>query len=193
MKKVNMKENIKIKLNKNKNNNLSKNYISKDEFLLINDNNNILKYIRLMKKMKYINKELFIKNIYNILFEISIQNTDISNMKIFVNNYYKHVKVYKKHMLSLSKTKEHNKYIIDFYVNLFEKNKNMDINSIRYIFHLLYNEKILYDKYILEWYHNLEKNSIFLSSSILKDFMEWLEDQASSDNEVSDNSEVDSD
>ncbi len=188
-----MKENIKIKLNKNKNNNLSKNYISKDEFLLINDNNNILKYIRLMKKMKYINKELFIKNIYNILFEISIENTDISNIKLFVNNYYKHVKVYKKHMLSLSKTKDHNKYIIDFYVNIFEKNKNMDINSIRYIFHLLYNEKILYDKYILEWYHNLEKNSIFLSSSILKDFIEWLEDQASSDNEVSDNSEVDSD
>ncbi len=167
-------------------------YISKDDFRKINDNSVTLKYIRLMRKIKHVNKKEFINNIYKILIEISIENVDTSNIKIFVNNYYKHVKVYKKHMKSLSGNRECNQYIIDFYANVLE-NINSNIDSMRYILHLLYNEKILCDKYILEWYHNLDKNSKFINSTILKDFMEWLEDQ-SSESDVSENKvEVDSD
>ncbi len=188
-----MKENIKIVIEKKDKNKNVKNYISKDEFNSINDNNITLKYIRLMRKIKDINDEEFIKNILNILFEISIKNVDISDMKTFVNNYYKHIKLYKKHMLYLSINNESKKYIIDFYVNLFEKNDKLNINSIRYIFHLLYNEKILSDKIIIEWYHNLDEKSNFSKNNLLKDFIEWLEDQTNSDSEDSENILSDSD
>ncbi len=184
-----MKENIKIVIEKKDKNKSIKNYISKDEFNSINDNNITLKYIRLMRKIKDINKEEFLKNILNILFEISIKNVDISDMKTFVNNYYKHIKLYKKHMLYLSINNESKKDIIDFYVNLFEKNDKLNINSIRYIFHLLYNEKILSDKSIIEWYHNLDEKNKFSKNNLLKDFIEWLENQSSSDSEDGENSD----
>ena len=163
-------------------------YICKDEFISINDNNIVLKYIRLMKKIKHIDNEKLIKNIYKILFEISVENVDIGNLKVFINNYYKRVKDYKKHMISLSYNRDSNKCIIDFYVDIL---KNENIDSIRYILHILYNEKILKDKYILEWYHNLDKKSKYMNSVILKDFMEWLENQ-SSESEC-DSDDVDSD
>lgn len=96
-------------------------------------------------------------------------------------------------MLYLSINNESKKYIIDFYVNLFEKNDKLNINSIRYIFHLLYNEKILSDKIIIEWYHNLDEKSNFSKNNLLKDFIEWLEDQTNSDSEDSENILSDSD
>ncbi len=177
-----MKKNIKIHLEKEDKS--KKNYITKDEFLCIKDDN-LIKYIRLMSKIKHINYDELLNNIFEIIFEISMKDVDLSNMKSVVNNYYKNVKKYKKHMLFFSKNKRN---IIKFYERLFKKNK-LDVNILRYILHLLYNENILDSKCILEWYNKLEINSIFLGSTLLKDFIEWLNDQSSSDSEES---EIDS-
>lgn len=184
---------IAIKLEKKDNYGISYDsmYISKEEFKLINDNDIFLKYIRLMKKIKGINKDNFIKSIYKILYEKSIEKVDVSNMKVYVNNYYKYVKVYKKHMIIY---KDNSKNIINFYEKMIENDEKMDKNSIRYILHILYNEKMIKGKDILNWYNNLDKSSIFLKSIALKEFVEWLEGESEvSEIDESDNSHSDID
>lgn len=94
--------NIKIIYEKKDNSINTKYYITKNEFKSICENGNILKYIKIMKKVKNINYEQLLNNIYEILFEISIENVDMSDIKVVVNNFYKHVKVYKKHMISFT-------------------------------------------------------------------------------------------
>ncbi len=180
-----MKRNIKITYQKKDidiNNNY---YITKNEFKSVNEILITLKYIKIMKKIKHINHELFLNNIFEILFEISIENIDVNDIKLVVNNYYKNVKVYKKHMMYFKKSE---KNIIIFYEQLFKK-RNLNVNILRYILHLLYNEKILTRNYILKWYNNLESDNIFINNTLLKDFIEWLDDQSSSESEAS---EIDS-
>lgn len=164
-------------------------YIKKKEFLEINDMHHLFKYIKFIKKIKNLNIERLLKNVNNIIFEMSIENIDLTNMKVIVNNYYKNIKKYKMHILLFKKYNDYGKYITKFYEKTFENNGI--INTIRYIFHLLYNEKILSNKDILDWYHNLNKNSIYVSSDILKDFIEWLEDQSSSEYEDNEDNEND--
>lgn len=183
-----MKRNIKISYEKKDNNINHKYYITKNEFKSIHENMNMLKYIKIMKKVKNINDEQLLNNIFEILFEISTENINLDDIKMVVNNYYKHVKIYKKHMSSFRKKNDN---IIKFYEEVFKKG-NLNVNILRYILHLLYNEKILERDYILKWYHNLDSNSIFKNNTLLKDFMEWLDDQLSSESETSTN-EVDSD
>ncbi len=144
-------------------------YISKEEFMSVS-NNTILNYIKIMSKIK--DKNNFILNIYKILFEISIENIDKSNMRMFVNNFYKHIKVYKKHMINLSK--ECKKNTIHFYLNILE-NEKINIDTIRYVLHILYNQEILSGKDIIEWYKKEEEVSKYKKILILKDFIEWLE------------------
>lgn len=178
--------NIKIIYEKKDNSINTKYYITKNEFKSICENGNILKYIKIMKKVKNINYEQLLNNIYEILFEISIENVDMSDIKVVVNNFYKHVKVYKKHMISFKKNDE---YIIKFYEELFI-NRNLNINILRYILHLLYNEKIFECNNIIKWYNNLDSNSIFKNNTLLKDFIEWLDDQLSSESETRETSEI---
>lgn len=68
----------------------------------------------------------------------------------------------------------------------------MNINILRYILHLLYNEKILEYNNIIKWYNNLDSNSIFKNNTLLKDFIEWLDDQLSSESETRETSEIES-
>lgn len=188
-----MKRNIKISYEKKYNSINEKYYITKNEFKSVSDNVNILKYIRIMKKVKNVNYEQLLNNIFEILFNISTENVNLDDIKMVVNNYYKHVKVYKKHMISFRKKKD---CIIKFYEEVFKKG-NLNVNILRYILHLLYNEKILDRNYIVKWYHNLDSNSTFKTNTLLKDFMEWLNDQLLSESEISESetstNEVDSD
>ena len=185
-----MKRNIKISYEKKDNSINEKYYITKSEFKSVSDNINILKYIKIMKKVKNINYEQLLNNIFEILFEISTENINLDDIKMVVNNYYKHVKIYKKHMISFRKKNDN---IIKFYEEVFKK-RNLNVNILRYILHLLYNEKILERNYILKWYHNLDSNNIFKDNVLLKDFIEWLDEQLSSESEISENEvEVESD
>ena len=77
-----MKRNIKISYEKKDNSINEKYYITKNEFKSVSDNVNILKYIRIMKKVKNINYEQLLNNIFEILFEISTKNVNLDDIKI---------------------------------------------------------------------------------------------------------------
>ncbi len=174
-----MNKNIKVIIFKRENGCIKKEYIKKKEFLEINDSELLYKYIKFIKKIKSVNIEILLNNLNNIIYEMSTYNMDMSNIKLLVNNYYKNIKKYKNHILLLKKYKNYANIITKYYANIFDKYNIID--TIRYIFHLLYNEKILSKKDIIEWYDNLNKESIYLSSNVLKDFIEWIEDQSSSE------------
>jgi hypothetical protein len=200
---MSIKKNLIIKMSKKKESNNE--YITKDDFLILN-NHVSLKYIKLMFKINHINKKEFIKNIHKIIYEKSaddflfqrngaatfcsftrdgskkVENVNICDMRSLVNNYNKNVKLYKDHLLELSMDNDIYKlYIINVYVK--ELCKNIDV--IRYILHILYNHNILCSKCILDWYKNeyvetldnvaCEGVNKVVKSGLLKDFINWLE------------------
>ena len=102
---------------------------------------------------------------------------------MLINNYNKSVKKYKDHMYILSKKGEKGEkgnYIISLYEDQIKEYNEIDKNILRYILYLLYNENLLSKKDIIEWYNNVDKGSIYLSSNILKEFVEWLRSSSES-------------
>ena len=186
--------NIKIQIEK-KVYNKSESYISKSELILIKDDTNLLNYIKLMIKMVNIKEYKLIKDISEMILEKSIKG-DERDIRMIINDYNKNVKRYKKHMYILCKKGNMGKRVIIINENLI-KEKDIDKNVLRYILHILYNENVISNKDIIEWYNNVEEGSIYLSSNILKEFVEWLrsssESSSSSDKDSSESSSSDID
>jgi len=147
---------------------------SKDEYEIgdsIDELNrdDLLKYIRFMKKVKLLDREVLIKCIVCYFYKmICVESVD---MKGRVNNFYKNVKRYKDHYRAFRRNK---RIIIESFVSIFEENKEEQLDILRYILHILYNEHILNDKSIIEWYKECN-NKCIKENKLLCDFVGWID------------------
>jgi hypothetical protein len=99
---------------------------------------------------------------------ICVESVD---MKGRVNNFYKNVKRYKDHYRAFRRNKC---IIIESFVSIFEENKEEQLDILRYILHILYNERILNDKSIIEWYKECNNKRI-KENKLLCDFVSWID------------------
>ena len=150
-------------------------YISFDDL----DPNQLLSILRFFKKVYHnnIDRNELIEKLFIYILEISIKDTQTS--KEIINNYYKNVKKYNEDIISF---RRNNKEIIKVYEKYILSNSKYEVDILRYIFHILYNENILYDNYIIDWYDNIKEKKI-LDSVVMKDFINWLRDEDSSEDE----------
>ncbi len=144
-------------------------YLSFDEL----DPHQLLYCLRFLKKINhsFIDKKELIEKLFIYILEISVKDTSTS--KEIINNYYKNVKKYNQDIISF---RRNNKDIIKVYEDYILHNEKYEIDILRYIFHILYNENILYENYIIEWYDNVTEKKI-IESTVIKEFINWIRDE----------------
>ncbi len=134
----------------------------------------LLKYIEFMKDVSCVNKSRFIREVCAFIYQKCDPGLP---MKDVVNNFYKIVKKYKDHLKEFQNDR---RALIEGFVALVVESKSKNLDIVRYLLHILYNEKILNKRSLCEWYKDMRSSSsssLLRRNKLLKDFMEWVAEE----------------